>query len=198
MVAPPLVLASASPRRRALLSEAGFQFSVAPADIDERLEHGEAPHAAVVRLAIEKALAVRAGLGSGAVVLAADTCVVSTAGILGKPLDRDDAVRMLSLIAGRNHRVFTGWAVLPASGLQERGLTGACVSVVRMREVPRREAVAYAAGPEPHDKAGAYAVQGEGRRFITAVLGSLHNVVGLPLAEVRAALARFDVRPSRA
>ena len=197
-VARVLVLASASPRRRALLSEAGFRFVTSPADIDETMAPDEAPHEAVARLAIEKALAVGARDGGGNVVLAADTCVVSTAGILGKPRDLDDAMRMLSLLSGRNHRVVTGWAVLPAGAPAVEGLTGISVSTVRMREISAREAFAYASGPEPYDKAGAYAVQGDARSFIAAVIGPLDNVVGLPLTPVRAALARFGVTPAGA
>jgi septum formation protein len=179
-----------------LLGEAGFEFTVDPAEIDESMEPSEAPHLGVVRLAIEKALTVRARGAHDRVVLAADTCVVSREGVLGKPVDFDDAVRMLALLAGRNHLVVTGWAVLPSAAPPERALSGACVSVVRMREITMREAQRYASGPEPYDKAGAYAVQGDGRRFITAVIGSLHNVVGLPLAQVGVALARFGVLPA--
>jgi septum formation protein len=190
-----LVLASSSPRRRSLLAENGFEFTVSPADVDETLAPDEPPEEAAMRLAVEKALVTRGRIGAESVVLAADTCVVCPSGILGKPADFDDALRMLALLSGRNHQVITCWAVLPARVPPEHGVTGASFSTVRMRDISRREAVAYASGPEPYDKAGAYAVQGDGRRFIAAVIGPLDNVVGLPLTPVRAALAHFGVTP---
>jgi septum formation protein len=195
VVQTPFILASASPRRRSLLSDAGYEFTVAPADIDERFADGEPPDEAVVRVAVEKALAVRARVGAASVVLAADTCVVTPAGVLGKPRDFDDAMRMLDLLSGRNHRVFTGWVVLPPGAPAELALVGVSSSTVRMREIALREAAAYAGSAEPYDKAGAYAVQGQGRRFIAAVIGPLDNVIGLPLTPVAAALARCGVAP---
>lgn len=196
MRAPVLVLASGSPRRRDLLTEAGFRFEVDAADIDETVAEGEAPEAATARLAREKAGAVASRRRSGGaceVVLAADTTVVLGAQVLGKPRDTKDAARMLLSLAGRNHVVLTGWTVVGADGAMIQGMSR---SVVRMREVSRREAEEYAAGGEPMDKAGAYAAQGDGRRFIAAIVGPLDNVIGLPVAPVAEALSRLGVRPS--
>jgi len=191
-----LVLASSSPRRKTLLEQAGFRFTVEPADIDEGVANGESPETATARLAIEKAVAVRARCVSG-VVLAADTSVVCDGRMLGKPTDFDHAVVMLRQLSGRNHRVITCWAAIPENACPAVVVTGAASSVVRMRDIPNREWVAYAEGREPYDKAGAYAAQGEGRRFIAAVLGPFDNVIGLPVAQVTSALARFGVHPVR-
>ena len=190
--APALVLASSSPRRAQLLDAAGYHFVVDAADIDETVAANETPEVATVRLAVEQALTVRARTAGG-VVLAADTSVLCDGCMFGKPTDFDHAVDMLTRLAGRNHRVITGWAVLPPSGEAADAITGAAVSVVRMRELSRRDVIAYASTPEPYDKAGAYAAQGEGRGLIAAVLGPLDNVIGLPVAPVAAALARCGV-----
>jgi septum formation protein len=189
-----LVLASSSPRRKSLLEQAGFRFTIEPADIDETVGDDESPETATARLAIEKAATVRSRAVSG-VVLAADTSVVCGGRMLGKPTDFEHAVAMLRQLSGRNHRVITCWAAVPDGGDPADVITGAAISVVRMRDIRTAELLAYASGPEPYDKAGAYAAQGEGRRFIAAVLGSFDNVIGLPVAQVTAALARLGVRP---
>lgn len=202
-----LVLASGSPRRRELLSGAGFTFRIDVSDVDESIREGETPVDATLRLAIEKAEAVaerrRASTssprgtttsadGRREVVLAADTTVILGERILGKPADQREAASMLLSLAGRNHLVLTAWALLGVDGgVAECGVSR---STVRMREVTRAEAEAYAATGEPMDKAGGYAAQGIGRRFIGAIVGPLDNVIGLPMAPVVRALARAGVR----
>ncbi len=198
MHAPRLVLASGSPRRRELLTAAGFHFEIDAADIDESIHDGESPVDATSRLAIGKAEAVvvrRAGRGEREVVLAADTTVVVGSRILGKPSSHKEAVEMLLSLAGRNHDVLTAWALLETGANGSPPRCGIVRSTVRMREVARAEAEAYAATGEPMDKAGAYAAQGEGRRFIGAIVGPLDNVIGLPMEPVVAALARAGVIP---
>lgn len=201
-----LVLASASPRRRELLGAAGFSFVVMPSAIDEIVAVGEDPWLATVRLALEKGQAVAARVEAADVVLAADTTVViDDRTVLGKPACRAEAVEMLLSLSGRNHVVLTGWAILRGACVAagaKRAAAGVEVlqgglsrSVVRMREIARREAEAYADTGEPMDKAGAYAAQGEGRRFIGAIVGPLDNVIGLPMAPVGIALARAGVLP---
>jgi len=194
MHAPRLVLASGSPRRRELLTLAGFAFEVDVSDLDETIHPDEGPEAATSRLALQKAEAValrRSASASGPeLVLAADTTVVIGERILGKPADRREAVEMLLSLAGRNHVVLTGWALLPVRMPGAAPECGLSRSTVRMREVSRAEAEAYAASGEPMDKAGAYAAQGEGRRFIGAIAGPLDNVIGLPMTPVVAALGR--------
>jgi septum formation protein len=185
---PELILASASPRRRQLLAQAGVAFTVMPADIDETPRAGEPPEVLVVRLAREKARAVAAKLGAGAprLVLGSDTIVVIGESVLGKPRDAEHAVALLGQILGRRHTVFTGVAVVDAASGEARSC---CVaSDVEMRAAGEAEVRAYVAGGEPLDKAGAYALQGEGRKFVARVIGSESNVIGLPLDETLALL----------
>lgn len=172
------------------------------ADLDEVIEDGETPVGATTRLAIEKAQVVAARRGvtggtgdDGQVVLAADTTVVVDRRILGKPASEGEAAEMLLSLSGRNHVVLTGWALLRPGSAPETAECGVSRSVVRMREISRREAEAYASTGEPMDKAGAYAAQGQGRRFIGAITGDLDNVIGLPMAPVAAALSRAGIRP---
>ena len=145
----------------------------------------------VVRLAGEKALAVAGG--DGAIVLGADTTVVLDGEILGKPESEADASGMLLSIAGRTHVVLTGWAVARDAVVIEYGFDS---SLVSMHPVTKEEAEAYAKSGEPLDKAGAYALQGEGARFVSGVAGSRSNVIGLPLKPIVAALRRAGVEMS--
>lgn len=177
-----LVLASASPRRRELLTQAGFDFTVDPASIPEDPRPGENPVAYVTRLAREKAQAVYAKRGAqsaDAIVLGADTTVVAPNGeILGKPADESDAARMLRLLAGATHQVMTGVAVVSAA----RTEVAVEVTEVSMLTISDAEIAAYVATGEPMDKAGAYAIQGRAARWIPRIHGCYFNVVGLPLA----------------
>jgi septum formation protein len=177
-----LILASASPRRQDLLREAGFDFRVVPSEIPETARLGESPADRARRLAAEKARAVCDRIKGGGCFLAADTLVVDEVGMLGKPHDAEEAQSMLLRLAGRTHRVLTGYALaVPEVGHLEIGLVE---SRVHMRAVGADEALAYALTAEPYDKAGGYAVQGQGGRFVASVEGSLSNVIGLPLEEV--------------
>lgn len=189
---PTLILASSSPRRSLLLSVAGFEFSVQTPMVDERVTPNEDPDRMVVRLARDKALA--AVTEDGSVVLGADTTVVLDGDILGKPRNEADAAGMLMSIADRTHLVLTGWALARDGSIIEDGFDS---SLVSMLPVTREEADAYAASGEPLDKAGAYALQGEGARFVSGVAGSRSNVIGLPLQPIVAALRRAGVDPLR-
>ncbi len=180
-----LVLASASPRRRELLTQAGYTFTVAPAHIPEDPLPGESPIAYVVRLAREKAEAVyaqhaaRENDADPLLVLGADTTVVAPNGeILGKPVDAADAARMLRLLAGATHQVITGVALVSPGNLE----TAAEVTHVTMLTLSESEIADYIATGEPSDKAGAYAIQGRAARWIPRVHGCYFNVVGLPLS----------------
>jgi septum formation protein len=174
-----LVLASASPRRRELLRNAGISFVVQAADIDETVLAGEAPRECAERLAREKALAVWRTRPED-VVLGADTIVVVDELILGKPIDADDAIRMLRLLSGRGHRVITGVAVASENAL----ITASETTFVTMCEISDEEIREYVATREPMDKAGAYAIQGRAARWIPRIEGDYSNVVGLPVALV--------------
>lgn len=186
----PLVLGSGSPRRRELLARAGVAFEPLPADIDETSRPGERPAELAARLAREKALAVAARVGAhpARLVLGADTIVVVDDDVLGKPDDADHAVRLLSRLVGRTHRVLTAVAVVHSTS---RELNSCLVeSRVAMRRADREELRRYVASGESLDKAGGYAAQGEGRRLIERIEGSESNVIGLPLAETLRLLQR--------
>lgn len=178
-----LILASASPRRADLLRAAGIPFEAIPVDVDERFRRGELPELAVIRLAEAKAAAA-AVLHPEAVVLGADTTVIMRGRPLGKPADRKDAGRMLRLLSGHTHDVLTG-ICLRAKG---RSLLRVESSGVLMARLSRAEIDWYVDTGEPLDKAGAYAIQGLGSRFIEAIDGSYSNVVGLPISSVYALL----------
>ena len=189
---PPLVLASGSPRRRALLGELGWRFSVAPADVDETIFADEGPEGAARRLAEAKA-AAGARSFPGELVLGADTLVALEDQILGKPQDREDAVRMLSLLQGREHRVVTGVALKWGS----RKCSAVEVTRVRFRALDADAVRAYAATGEGDDKAGAYAIQGCGALLVEGIEGCYFNVVGLPLVRVSALLGAWGVSLTR-
>ena len=179
-----LILASASPRRRELLTQAGFEFQVHPAHIPEDPRPGEEPVAYVTRLAREKAQTAFARLAeespSGLVVLGADTTVTVDGEILGKPEDAADAARMLRMLSGRSHLVVTGVAVVTAQSTE----VASEVTAVRFLTLSEAEIEAYVASGEPMDKAGAYGIQGRAARWIPRIDGCYFNVVGLPLALV--------------
>ena len=187
-----LILASASPRRRELLTQAGFSFQVHPAHIPEAPLEGEDALTYVTRLAREKAETVfreltgakaagDAGLeGDALAVLGADTTVTLDNHILEKPVDAADAARMLRLLSGRIHRVITGVALVTA----EEAEVAAETTAVRFMELAEEDIAAYVATGEPMDKAGAYAIQGRAACWIPRIEGCYFNVVGLPLALV--------------
>ena len=181
----PLILASRSPRRAQLLTAAGVAFEVLAADVDETPLPNEAPAAYVERLAIEKARAVLA-LRPAARVLGADTTVTVDSEILGKPLDDEDAERMLRKLSGRVHLVHTGVAVVSARGVQ----SGVDTTRVWFDPMTDEDISWYVATGEPVDRAGAYAIQGFGSRFIPRIEGSYSNVVGLPVAMVSSILKK--------
>jgi septum formation protein len=170
-----LLLASRSPRRSELLRNAGISFVAVPADIDETPREGEAAGAYALRIAEEKAMAIPAGPDD--TVLGADTVVTVDGLILGKPADGADAERMLRLLSGRAHEVITGICVRTPRDV----IRDSAVTKVWFTELCAAEIHAYAASGEPMDKAGAYAIQGLGSKFIRRIDGSYSNVVGLPV-----------------
>jgi septum formation protein len=174
-----LILASASPRRAELLASAGFEFDVRPADVDETPRAGEQPGDYALRVAREKAAAA-AVRHPDAAVLAADTVVVAAGRILGKPVDDADARAMLGQLSGATHEVLTA-VVLRADGQEVMHVDA---TRVRFAALTPDEIDGYVASGEPEGKAGAYAIQGRGARFVEAIEGSWSNVVGLPVAVV--------------
>lgn len=191
-MAPSLILASASPRRLALLQQIGIEPDhLLPADIDEAPRKLETPRALALRLAKEKAAAVRAVADAspdmkGALVLAADTVVAVGRRALPKTELTDQALACLSLLSGRGHRVFTGVCVHAPDG---RVRTKVVETRVRFKRLSRREMDNYIASGEWRGKAGGYAIQGLAGSFVTKLVGSYPNVVGLPLAETMALLS---------
>jgi septum formation protein len=195
-VNPTLILASASPRRRELLAQAGYRFEVQPSVVTEERRPGEDAIRFVTRLAQEKAEEVFARRQSPAevvMVLGADTVVVCDGEIMGKPQDAADATRMLHLLAGRTHHVVTGVAVVWGPGSAE---VAAELTQVTMRTISPREVQDYVASGEPMDKAGAYAIQGYAGRWIPRISGCYFNVVGLPLALITSLLEGAEQRMS--
>jgi septum formation protein len=176
-----LVLASASPRRKELLERIGVPLDVRPADVDEAQSPGEAPLAYVTRIARAKADAA-----PGEYVLAADTIVELDGDLLGKAADAAEARAMLARLRGRRHRVTTAWVLRAPHGTD----AGTVTSEVVMTAASDAELDEYVASGEWRGKAGAYAVQGIAAALVAEVHGSITNVIGLPLAEVAAALRR--------
>ena len=174
-----LILASASPRRAELLRAAGIPFSVEPVEVDEEPWNSEAPAAYVERVATDKARALVCRK-PGTLVLAADTTVVVSGLILGKPADDADAARMLGMLSGADHEVLTGVALRRGAEV----VTHVERSRVRFLQLTPDEIAWYVATQEPRDKAGAYAIQGLASRFVEHIHGSYSNVVGLPIAQV--------------
>jgi septum formation protein len=178
-----LILASASPRRRELLTQAGYIFDIEAADIDETPRANEPPSAYVERLAAEKANAIlekHAEFHGKLVVLGADTTVVCDGEILGKPTGGEDAKRMLRRLSGRTHQVLTGIAAATRQGVVSAvESTEVVFSNIREAELER-----YCATREPLDKAGAYGIQGYAARWIPRIDGDYFNVMGLPIARV--------------
>lgn len=186
-----IVLASASPRRRELLNQVGLAVRVVPSQANEEQLPGETPDEHVVRLSIDKALAVAAQQGvPGRWFIGSDTAVVCDDRVLGKPSDAQEAETMLKLLSGRSHRVISGYAVHDrATGLT---LNGAVTTRVHFKPLTAAEIEGYIATGEPFDKAGSYAIQGIGAFMVPKIEGSYSNVVGLPLCEVIAALEEMD------
>ena len=175
-----LVLASASPRRRDLLNMMGVGFDLRPTSADEKLPESIAPDAAVKMLAERKAAAAAEKAADDELIVAADTMVFLDGKLLGKPRDKDDAFRMLKMLSGRTHEVYSGLAVA-ADG---RVFSKAVGTSVTFRDLSDEEILWYIDTGEPLDKAGAYGVQGRAAVFVRSISGEYHNVVGLPLCDL--------------
>ena len=189
---PQLILASNSPRRRQLLSLAGWQFSVAAANVDESQYPNESPSEYVLRLAETKARATKADVDQ--IVLAADTTVVDGTEILGKPTDSGGATAMLRRLRGHTHQVYTGIALLRlGDGLLLKDL---CVTDVPMRDYSDEEISAYVATGDPLDKAGAYAIQHPQFHPVAELEGCYASVMGLPMCHVILLMRKMNIQPN--
>lgn len=198
---PRLILASTSPRRRELLGLLGLPFEVVASGYDEAAlaPAGLAPAEYVTRLAAGKASEVAARTGGDALVIGADTTVILNGATLNKPSDAADAHRMLRLLSGRTHQVYTGLCLIPvAGGAMGETQTDHDVTDVTFDAITDDTIAAYVASGEPLDKAGAYGIQGEALSFIPGIKGDYFNVVGLPLELLRRMLLPFlpDTAPA--
>ena len=173
-----LILASASPRRKELLGLFRIPFTVRVADIDESLDPEKTPFEEVARVSRRKALATQRE--SDDVVVAADTIVVCEGRVLGKPHSPEEAVRMLTLLSGRDHQVMTGVTVIRG----ERAKTVTEVTDIHFRTLSEKEILAYVATGEPMDKAGGYGIQGGAALFCSHMVGDYYNVMGLPVCRL--------------
>ena len=182
-----LILASASERRASILRDAGIPFTVTSSAVDETPGPGESPHDLVQRLAAAKAELVAARAVGPAIVIAADTIVTLEDRIFGKPRSTDDARHMLEKLSGLTHAVVTGVALIRLPDAER--LTFVESTLVHFAALSAREISRYLATGEPHDKAGAYAIQGRAGRYISRIEGCYFNVVGLPLARLQQSLS---------
>lgn len=193
------ILASASPRRRELLTQAGIEFEVIPSGADEKITE-EDPAAAVMELAFQKADNIyqksTSSVEGDFTVIGADTVVVYRGEILGKPADESEAMDMLSMLADRTHQVYTGVSLLSRQNGEYRARTFFECTQVTFYPVSREELKSYIASGDPMDKAGAYGIQGNFAVHIKGIQGDYNNVVGLPIARLYQELKSFPF-PSR-
>lgn len=187
-----LILASASPRRAEVLRDAGYHFTVLSSAIDETPYPDESPQDLVLRLAQTKADLAAARAVGPAILIAADTEVVLDGHIFGKPRSSDDARSMLEKLAGRLHTVLTGVALVRLPDVERRSFVES--TLVQFAPLSDEEIGRYLATGEPHDKAGAYAIQGYAARYIPRIEGCYFNVVGLPVASLQHALSELGWR----
>ena len=181
-----IILASASPRRRELLTVAGVEFEVCVKEVDESVPEGTDPVEAAKMTATKKALAV-AQDKENCIVIGADTIVVANKKILGKPKDKNDAISMLSMLSGVEHEVVTGVCIVNDGNPE----SFAQVSKVRFYELTKDEIERYVETGEPMDKAGSYGIQGRGCTLVERIEGDYFNIVGLPVAATVRALKKF-------
>jgi MAF protein len=193
MMDQPWILASNSPRRRALLGLFQQPFLVVPADIDETEYTGEAPGDYVCRLATTKAQVVGLQFPNAGLIIAADTTVADGNEILGKPVDQTDASRMLQQLRGRNHQVYTSIAlIVPEKGILAQEL---CLSRVPMRNYSNEEIETYVQTDDPMDKAGAYAIQHRGFHPVEDFQGCFASVMGFPACHLARSLKKIGLMP---
>ena len=185
-----IILASKSPRRRALLEQMGVRdFRIVTPDIDEHMDRDLPPAELVRQISLEKAQAVAAQADPNTVVISADTVVALDGVVLGKPADKEEAFRMLSLLSGNRHQVYTGLTVLRG----EQVFSQWEETAVTFRSLTAEEIEAYIATGEPMDKAGAYGIQGYGALFIEGISGDYYNVMGLPVCRLGQILGQLGM-----
>jgi|WetSurMetagenome_2_1015567.scaffolds.fasta_scaffold44970_3 septum formation protein len=185
----PLILASQSPRRKILLKQIGLKFRVIPSHVSEVFFSNQSPGDNAKRIAIDKASEIVGQLKKG-IVIGADTIVVLDHHVLGKPMSKDDAKRMLKLLSGREHSVYTGFVLIDVES--KRRVAAVEETKVRFRKLDDKEITAYIDSGSPMDKAGSYGIQDDfGAVFVEKVNGCFYNVVGFPLARFYTTLQQF-------
>lgn len=188
MIKDRIILASGSPRRKALLERIGIIPEIIPSDVDESVE-SENPEEIVKILSRRKAEAVASDVPEGKIVLGADTVVAADGKVLGKPVDHRDAARMIRMLSGKTHQVYTGVTLISVG--KDRSVTFAEKTDVHVYPMSDREIETYAQSEEPMDKAGGYGIQGAFSAFIRGIDGDYSNVVGLPVGRVWQELKKF-------
>ncbi len=185
-----LILASQSPRRKNLLKQIGIKFRIVPSQIAEVITPNQSPGENAQRIALEKATDVASRMRKG-IVIGADTIVVLDHHVLGKPKSKDDAKQMLRLLSGREHSVFTGFALKDVE--TGKYMSGVEETKVRFRKLAEKEIAEYVDSGSPMDKAGSYGIQDDyGAVFVERVNGCFYNVVGFPLARFYETLQKFS------
>ncbi|MGI6393359.1 MAG: Maf family protein [bacterium] len=184
-----LILASGSPRRFELLSHFGFELEVIKPVLQETIDPSLSPEENVVLLALQKGNSVAEIKGTATPLLSADTIVVLGGNIINKPVDREDAIRILTKLSGKTHFVFTGVAVFFKNKVDSFFVK----SEVTFKSLSQKEIADYCDTDEPYDKAGAYALQGTGAFMVKSIKGSYSNVIGLPVSEVIESLQKLNV-----
>jgi septum formation protein len=183
----PVILASASQRRKELLEKAGIKFKIVESEFEEHFDSDLQPHLIAEKLSSEKAKAVYKKF-TDSIIIAADTLVVCDGEILGKPKDEQDAKRILSILSGKKHSIITGFTIING----EKIITKSEETKVFMRKISEAEIDSYIATKEPFGKAGAYAIQGNARKFIEKIEGDLSNVIGLPIQALLKSLKEIE------
>jgi septum formation protein len=187
------ILASASPRRSELLQRIGIEFEVIPSNVEEDIEKDISPKILVQELALIKAADVAKNVESGYLVIGADTLVIFNDNVLGKPKDEENAYKMLSLLSGKTHRVYTGICVIDTES--GKSVSDFECSKVTFRELTDDEIYAYIETGEPMDKAGAYGIQEKGALLVEEIKGDYFNIVGFPICKFGELLKNeFDIR----
>ncbi|MGD9580955.1 MAG: nucleoside triphosphate pyrophosphatase [Vampirovibrionia bacterium] len=186
-----LILASASPRRKELLKNLGYEFEIIPADIEETIDNSKIPEEIVKELSFQKAEHIAKKVSEPSVIIGSDTIVVINNKILGKPIDEKDAFNMLQELSGKVHQVISGIAII--DNKTNKTFIDCVSSDVYFRELSKEEIIKYIETKEPMDKAGAYAIQGIASIFIEKIEGCYNNIVGLPVFTVAKALKDFGM-----
>jgi len=186
-----IILASTSPRRKAILKQLGLHFDVVASNYKEKINYNIEPHKLAQKLSQRKAKSV-ADKHQNAIIIAADTLVVANKEIIGKPKDVNDAKRILKLLSGKKHRIITGFTIINRQS--RKTITKSVETIVYFKKLTEKEIDDYIETGEPLDKGGAYGIQEKGALFVEKIEGDYFNIVGLPVYELAKELKKFGVK----